>query len=155
MNSIHERAQALTGWLLAQLTSLRHSSGKPVVRLYRPYSLARRGGTLAVNLFSPSGPFVEYPGLQKLFGDHGVSLRYGCFCNPGAFEAATGLTSLRHSNSQPVITLYGPGTTECRGGTLAVNFFSPKARFVDHSVLQAACTAAGISLRCAAFSKPP
>ncbi len=30
----------------------------------------------------------------------------------------TDLTSLRHSNGQPVITLYGPATTEGHGGTL-------------------------------------
>ena len=33
---IHERVAGLTGWLLAELISLRHSNGAPLVRIYGP-----------------------------------------------------------------------------------------------------------------------
>ena len=92
IHSIHDRVEALTEWLLAQLTSLRHSTtGRPVVRVYGPTGVHHRGGTVAVNFFTPHGRFVAHSALQELFAASGVSLRYGCFCNPGAFEAAVGL----------------------------------------------------------------
>eukprot|EP00906_Rhabdomonas_costata_P019130 RCo027875 len=93
INSIHDRVQALTGWLLTQLTGLRHRTGGAVVRLYGPATTHRRGGTVAVNFFSPRGRFVAHSELQEVFASAGVSLRYGCFCNPGAFEAASELSS--------------------------------------------------------------
>ncbi len=39
----------LTGWLLDQLTALRHSNGQPLVRIYGPTTTAERGGTITVN----------------------------------------------------------------------------------------------------------
>ena len=45
-----------------------------------------------MNFFSPRGRFVTHGALQEVFTAAGVSLRYGCFCNPGAFEAAVTLS---------------------------------------------------------------
>ena len=45
--AIHERVRALAGWLLEELRGLRHSDGSPLVRIFGPGDLERRGATIA------------------------------------------------------------------------------------------------------------
>ena len=52
---IHTRVMCLTGWLIEQLLALRHSNGRPLIRLYGPPNTDRRGGTVQVNFFDPDG----------------------------------------------------------------------------------------------------
>jgi selenocysteine lyase/cysteine desulfurase len=85
---IHERVRLLTGWLLGNLGALRHSSGAPLVRLYGPQTTERRGATIALNFRDPAGRPVDHRRVEQLAADAGISLRTGCFCNPGAGEAA-------------------------------------------------------------------
>ena len=87
---IHERVCCLTGWLLEQLTGLCHSNGTPLVRIYGPQSNAMRGGTIAFNVLDPSGKVVDERIVDIQAAEHDFSLRTGCFCNPGAGEAAFG-----------------------------------------------------------------
>lgn len=89
---IHERVASLTGWLLEQLLALRHHNGAPLVRLYGPHQLAQRGGTLAFNLYDADGVCLDYRRVEALAGQANISLRTGCFCNPGAGEAAHSVT---------------------------------------------------------------
>lgn len=90
---IHERVVALTGWLLEQLTSLRHSNGAPLVRIYGPVDTEGRGGTVAFNFYDPDARLVDYHRVEQLANRKNISLRTGCFCNPGAGEMAHGLTA--------------------------------------------------------------
>jgi selenocysteine lyase/cysteine desulfurase len=89
---IAERVRCLTGWLLEELLTLRHSNGRPMVRIYGPANTESRGGTITLNLYDPSGHLLDYRRIEELAGAEGISLRTGCFCNPGAGEAAEGLT---------------------------------------------------------------
>ena len=90
---IHERVAGLTGWLLEQLTSLRHSNGAPLVRIYGPTDTESRGGTIAFNFYDPEAALVDYHRVEQLANRENISLRTGCFCNPGAGELAHGLTA--------------------------------------------------------------
>nr|HMQ52186.1 aminotransferase class V-fold PLP-dependent enzyme [Anaerolineae bacterium] len=90
---IHERVRCLTGWLLDQLLALRHSNGKPLVRIYGPVETHMRGGTITINLYDPNGNLIDYRRVEELAGEANISLRTGCFCNPGAGELAEGLTA--------------------------------------------------------------
>lgn len=92
MNIITERVRCLTGWMLEELLALRHSSGHPLVRIYGPATTEARGGTVTLNLYDPEGHLLDYRRVEELAGEEGISLRTGCFCNPGAGEAAEGLT---------------------------------------------------------------
>lgn len=89
---IQSRIACLTGWLLTRLLGLRHSNGRPMVRLYGPASETMRGGTVAMNFYDPNGNLLDYRRIDELAGLRGISLRTGCFCNPGAGEWAEGLT---------------------------------------------------------------
>ena len=90
--TIHERVASLTGWLIDCLVSLRHGSGEPLVRIYGPTDTEARGGAVTVNFYDANGKLIDHRGIEKLAGEHNISLRTGCFCNPGAGEVAHGLT---------------------------------------------------------------
>ncbi|MBN8731088.1 MAG: aminotransferase class V-fold PLP-dependent enzyme [Acidobacteria bacterium] len=89
---IGTRVQCLTGWLVEELLALRHSNGRAMVRLYGPSNTEDRGGTVTMNLYDPAGHLLDYRRVEELAGEAGISLRTGCFCNPGAGECAEGLT---------------------------------------------------------------
>jgi selenocysteine lyase/cysteine desulfurase len=81
----------LTQQLLAGLSALRHGNGAPVVQIYGPRDLRDRGGTVALNVCDPRGAPISYAEVEAHARDAGVAVRGGCFCNPGAAEAAFGL----------------------------------------------------------------
>ena len=88
---IHKRVANLTGWLIETLLALQHSNGRSLVHLHGPKNMAQRGGTLAMNFYDPAGrPFDVYR-LEQRANRARISLRTGCFCNPGANEIAHNL----------------------------------------------------------------
>jgi selenocysteine lyase/cysteine desulfurase len=93
MELIAERVRCLTGWMLDQLLALCHSNGRPMVRIYGPTGTRARGGTVSLNLYDPNESLLDYRRVEELAGQQGISLRTGCFCNPGAGESAEGLTA--------------------------------------------------------------
>ena len=92
MQTIQTRVQCLTGWLISQLLAFKHSNGRALVRLYGPANLSMRGGTVTLNLYDPQGLLVDYRRVEELAGESRISLRTGCFCNPGAGEMAEDLS---------------------------------------------------------------
>lgn len=84
---ISERVRCLTGWLLEQLTALKHNNGRPLVQIRGPQDLNMRGGTITMSFFDPEGQPISGQLIEKLAADENISLRTGCFCNPGAGEA--------------------------------------------------------------------
>ncbi len=89
---IHTRVECLTAWLLRALLNLRHANGRPMVRIYGPATVLARGGIVTMNLYDPEGHLLDYRRVEELAGQQGISLRTGCFCNPGVGEAAEGLS---------------------------------------------------------------
>ena len=92
VDTIHTRVRCLTGWLLQQLLDLRHTNGRHMVRIYGPVTTDARGGTVTMNVYDPEGHLLDYRRVEELASQERISLRTGCFCNPGAGEAAEGLT---------------------------------------------------------------
>lgn len=95
MDRVHAHVTALTGQLLAGLRALRHSDGSPMVRMYGPVDLVSRGGTVALNLLGADGRVIDERVVTRDSARRGISLRTGCFCNPGAGEAAFALPPRR------------------------------------------------------------
>jgi len=93
MDVIHTRVHCLTGWLLDELTALRHSNGRPLVRVYGPTGTHCRGGTITLNLYDPDGHFVDHRLVEYHANQVKISLRTGCFCNPGGGELALGISA--------------------------------------------------------------
>jgi molybdenum cofactor sulfurtransferase len=88
VETIHTRVRCLTGWLIEHLLSLRHSNGASLAQIYGPRDCHMRGGTIALNFFDPDGKVVDERVVDRRASDWRISLRTGCFCNPGAGEVA-------------------------------------------------------------------
>ena len=89
---INERVRCLTGWLLDNITTLKHSSGVPLVRVYGPTDTESRGGAVTVNFFNAKGQAIDHRDIESAANRENISLRTGCFCNPGAGEVALGIS---------------------------------------------------------------
>jgi selenocysteine lyase/cysteine desulfurase len=92
LDMIHSRVRCLTGWLLENLLTLEHRNGTKLVRIYGPHSMEHRGGTVAFNLFDSRGGVIDHLVVEERATQRNISLRTGCFCNPGAGELALGLS---------------------------------------------------------------
>lgn len=90
MDTIREHVTDLTRRLLAGLTALEHANGTPLVRIYGPSRCEGRGGTVAFNVIDHTGNVVPFRDIERAAGDAKISIRGGCFCNPGASEVAFG-----------------------------------------------------------------
>jgi selenocysteine lyase/cysteine desulfurase len=92
IDTIHRRVTALTGWLLQQLLDLRHSNGRPLIRLYGPATTRARGATVEVNFHDPDGSLFDSGMVEAEANARNISLRAGCHCNPGAREVSFGFS---------------------------------------------------------------
>ena len=82
--------EVLAGVLTASLKAIRHSNGARAIRIYGPADRRGHGGTIALNVVSRDGLPMPYHIVEERMRAAGVSVRGGCFCNPGAAEAAFG-----------------------------------------------------------------
>jgi selenocysteine lyase/cysteine desulfurase len=90
MPRIKRHVSALTAALVGRLRALTHRDGSPLVRVYGPRDRYDCGGTVAFNLLDVHGDAVPYEIVEEHARRAGVSVRGGCFCNPGASETAFG-----------------------------------------------------------------
>lgn len=93
MPVIHERVHYLTAWLLENLLQIKHDNGKPVLKIYGPHSAENRGGTISLNFVNAEGQVIDHRFIEEEANKANISLRTGCFCNPGAGEIALGISS--------------------------------------------------------------
>jgi selenocysteine lyase/cysteine desulfurase len=89
---IATRVQCLTGWMLQELLALKHTNGRSLVRIYGPMTTTMRGGVVTMNFYDPDGHLLDYRRIEELAGAQRISLRTGCFCNPGTGETAEHIT---------------------------------------------------------------
>jgi molybdenum cofactor sulfurtransferase len=88
IDTVHARVVSLAAWLLDEMSALRHSNGAPMVRLFGPNTMDRRGATIAFYLLDPNGAVYDVQRVEELAGLKRISIRTGCFCNPGDGEVA-------------------------------------------------------------------
>lgn len=91
LGKIHTRVRCLAQWLIRELEGLHHSNGKPLVRIYGPGAAAPRGGTVTMNFYDREGAVIDHLRIEDMAARERISIRTGCFCNPGGGEAALGL----------------------------------------------------------------
>ena len=92
MGAIHTRAQELGSWLLEELATLRHGDGSALVRIFGPRDGVRRGATIALYFIDPAGRPYDVYDVEAAAAREGISVRSGCFCNPGDGEVAHQIT---------------------------------------------------------------
>ena len=94
MDNVKRRVAQLTATLLAELASLRYPDGRPMTTVYGPSDTRARGATVAFNVVDRHGRVIPYQRVEEMALANGVSIRGGCFCNPGAAEQAFGFPAM-------------------------------------------------------------
>ena len=93
IENIRRHALDMTEYCLRRLGKLRHDNGVELVKLHGPNSIENRGATIAFSVLDPSGEVIDDRIVGIEASKENISLRTGCFCNPGAAEAALGISS--------------------------------------------------------------
>ncbi|GAB0094420.1 Molybdenum cofactor sulfurase [Sergentomyia squamirostris] len=85
----------LAKYLRNTLLSLKHPSGGRVIVIYEDsdYGSSRdQGGIVCFNILNNDGRFVGFAEFACLASIHNITIRTGCFCNPGACQRHLWLT---------------------------------------------------------------
>jgi selenocysteine lyase/cysteine desulfurase len=85
------RVRWLTERFIRSLHALRHTNDRPMAVIYGPTGMEGRGGTVAFNLLDAEGHIIDGEIVARDAAAAKISIRTGCFCNPGAGEAALGI----------------------------------------------------------------
>ena len=88
MDRLSTHVARLTTALLQSLLALHREDGSPMACVYGPTDGRDRGGTVAFNVLGKNDRVVPYWTVAERARSLGVAVRGGCFCNPGAAEAA-------------------------------------------------------------------
>lgn len=85
IEAIEQHVTQLTTYALIKLQQL-EQQGKVII--YGPKTIDSRGATIAFNILDQAGQPLHYTTVEKLAYEKNISLRGGCFCNPGAGTCA-------------------------------------------------------------------
>ena len=119
---IQQRVVELISRLSADLLTLKHDNGQPLVKVFGPDNFSCRGGNIILNFFDPNGEKHGFEEIEQMANREKISIRSGCFCNPGIDEINNCLTtneisgyftSRDHGNYQDMIRFLG----KMRGAT--------------------------------------
>jgi molybdenum cofactor sulfurtransferase len=86
LQTLNIRLRALTSWVRSELSALKHANGAPVVRVFGPENPDLRGATVILNFYDPAGNTIPFETIEQDANHRKISLRTGCFCNPGIDE---------------------------------------------------------------------
>jgi selenocysteine lyase/cysteine desulfurase len=140
---IHERVKCLTGWLIDSLLALHHRNGSPLIKLYGAPNTEKRGGTVTMNFYDSAGKNIDHRIIEQAANKKNISLRTGCFCNPGGGEIALGITKpeldtcFHQPNKQRItiddfrLCIDGKSTGAVRVSVGLVSNFADVYRFVE------------------------
>ena len=119
MTNVERHVTRLALELLDALLALRHRNGAPLVRVYGPTDAIDRGATVAFNVLDAAGAPVPFLAVEERACSARISVRGGCFCNPGASEAAFGFPPERTASCLESTSRDGwsiPRFAECMHG---------------------------------------
>jgi molybdenum cofactor sulfurtransferase len=101
MDHVHDHVMQLTGLLLEQLLALKHRNGSPLIDIYGPRDCSGRGASIALNFLDAQGAHIDERVIERTALDCNISVRVGCFCNPGGFEGVWELTPAKYKSFRP------------------------------------------------------
>ncbi|MEY3051442.1 MAG: Molybdenum cofactor sulfurtransferase [Bacteroidota bacterium] len=93
MERLQERVQSLSLYLYHRLRDLRHDNGEPQVDIFGPAERRDAGGTMIMAFRNPDGTKIRFERIESLANERKISIRSGCFCNPGLDETNNCLTA--------------------------------------------------------------
>lgn len=93
MHRINDRIAALSEVLCRELRELKHDNGQTLVQIHGPEDRKNVGGTIMMNFMDQKGnPFLVET-IEHRANALGISVRSGCFCNPGIDEMKCDISS--------------------------------------------------------------
>jgi len=93
MENINSRIKELSRFILSELSALRHDNGLSLIKLYGPAHTENRGGTFLMNFIDMHEQYYPLQHIEQLANANKISLRTGCFCNPGIDELNHGISA--------------------------------------------------------------
>jgi molybdenum cofactor sulfurtransferase len=94
IQNISDHVWVVTRELYVRLNQMRHSNGRPAVKIYGNHHLndpKKQGSIVTVNFLNTTGGYVGYNEVMTAAAKEKINIRVGCFCNPGACTRATNL----------------------------------------------------------------
>jgi len=94
IDNINKHTWCVTRELFTRLNALRHSNGRPAVRIYGNHFAndpKKQGSIMTFNFLNSTGGFVGYNEVMKNAAAENINIRVGCFCNPGGCTVASNL----------------------------------------------------------------
>ena len=109
IRNISKHTWCVTRELYLRLSTLRHSNGRPVVKIYGNHFLNDpliQGPIITLNFMTDKGEYVGYNEVMNNAAEENIHIRVGCFCNPGGCTRANGL-------NDDQVELYYQNKTSC------------------------------------------
>ena len=92
IEKINERVTSLRKYLFQNIDELYHENGQKLVQIFGPKDGKNLGGTIILSFYDKNGTRYEFEQIEEMANQHNISLRSGCFCNPGIDETNNCLT---------------------------------------------------------------
>ena len=86
MMRLNERVASLMEYLCMNLRDLRHSNGVKQLHIFGHPARKNTGGTMIMSFINSDGSKIEFEVVDEFANESKISLRSGCFCNPGLDE---------------------------------------------------------------------
>ena len=93
IDRINQRVKSLTQYVSQHLKQLVHDNGRPIVKLFGPDTLHHRGGNIVMNFLDIDGEPFPFQMIEEMANEQMISIRSGCFCNPGIDEINNCITT--------------------------------------------------------------
>lgn len=95
---INARVKELIHYLYDHLLELKYPNGNPLVKIFGPSNFDQRGGNIILNFFDDQRNLIPFASIENLANERTISIRSGCFCNPGIDEANNCISQEEMSN---------------------------------------------------------
>ena len=86
IEKISQRIADLRKYAYQKLSVLKHGNGKILVHLFGPENHQNVGGNLIMTFYNKNGEKYLFEDIEKEANLKNISIRSGCFCNPGIDE---------------------------------------------------------------------
>lgn len=93
IQKITNRVQSVISALTSELKQLKHDNGNPIVKVFGPSDFRNRGGNIIMNFFDRDGEVIPFEDIERKANEQMISIRSGCFCNPGIDEINNCITN--------------------------------------------------------------
>lgn len=96
MKRISRHCFNLGRYLFKTLQAMKYPNGRPVVKFYHDTdfsSVDRQGGVVNFNILHDDGSYVGFTETNCMANIHNITIRTGCFCNPGTCQRQLGLSN--------------------------------------------------------------